>query len=287
MNSCRWSHSGQLSRQPLFAVSRYTRLMLEIHESIGWNLGEAQVFRAIWHGQPAVLKRHRQLHKFVRERHDSQVWAHTGYLPEVLHHDEANLELVFAWAPGECAAKVAPTEQMYWVAGHALRTLHDAAPRPLPFDDGRGDVADLMARYLPRAAGVLPARQVQRVEVLTRDLLGHPFPPTVLRHADYSARNWLWDGERLTVIDTEMARPGPAVLDVVKLWNQLSTTTDAARLSEAFQQGYGRAWTAGESEFLGAVRALDALVMVVWCHEHEEAAGKERFRSALNQLCPV
>ncbi len=49
----------------------------------------------------------------------------------------------------------------------------------------------LMTRYLPRAQGVLPPEQVEWVEATTRRLLNDPFPSTVLRHADYTARNWL------------------------------------------------------------------------------------------------
>ena len=98
----------------------------------------------------------------------------------------------------------------------------------------------LMTRYLPRTQGVLPPEQVKWVEATTRQLLNDPFPPTVLRRADYTARNWLWDGSRLTVIDTEMARPGPAVLDVAKMTNGLSTHENSEALLNAFQHGYGR-----------------------------------------------
>ena len=97
-----------------------------------------------------------------------------------------------------------------------------------------------MARYLPRAQDAPPPEQVKWVEATTRRLLNDPFPPTVLRHADYTARNWLWDGSRLTVIDTEMARPSPAVLDVAKMTNGLSTQENGEALLNAFQDGYGR-----------------------------------------------
>ena len=260
---------------------------LEVGESIGWNQGESQVYRARWNGRDVVLKRHRELHKHARERHGYVVWAHTGLLPELLHIDAERLELLLERIPASCALGQPQTRAMYRAAGEALRQLHDAAPRGLIFDDGRGDVQSLMSRYLPRAQGVLPPEQVKWVEATTRQLLNDPFPPTVLRHADYTARNWLWDGERLTVIDIEMARPDPAVLDVAKLWNTLSTTDNAAPLQAAFQQGYGREWTPLETRFLSAVRAFDALTMVVWCFRHDDPVGHQHFRDALNRLCPL
>ena len=258
-------------------------LELEVGESIGWNQGESQVYRARWQGREVVLKRHRKLRKHARERHGYVVWAHTG----LLHADAERLELLLERIPASSALGQPQTVTMYCAAGEALRRLHDAAPRGLIFDDGRGDVQSLMSRYLPRAQGVLPPEQVNWVEATTRQLLNDPFPPTVLRHADYTARNWLWDGERLTVIDIEMARPGPAVLDVAKLWNTLSTTDNASPLQAAFQQGYGREWTLPETRFLSAVRALDALTMVVWCFRHDDPVGHQHFRDALNRLCPL
>lgn len=106
-------------------------------------------------------------------------------------------------------------------------------------------------------------------------------------HIGWDRNRVLWDGERLTVIDMEVARPGPAVLDVAKLWNTLSTTDDAAPLQAAFQQGYGREWALPETRFLSAVRALDALTMVVWCFRHDDPVGHQRFRDALNRLGPL
>ncbi|MDP9765492.1 aminoglycoside phosphotransferase family protein [Deinococcus enclensis] len=258
--------------------------MLEIGEHIGWAHGESQVYAARWAGRDVVLKRHRELRKHVREQYGYATWAHTGLLPDLLHDDPGQLELILARVPARSALEQPQTEAMYQAAGAALRQLHDAAPRPLPFDDGRGDLRSLMDRYLPRAQGLLPDTQVQRVDALARDLLAGPFPPTVLRHADYTARNWLWDGNRLTVIDTEMCRPGPAVLDVAKMSNDLVRHWDGAALLRAFQEGYGRAWTAEEAGFLATVRAVDALLLAVWCHRHGDESGFERMSGVLTRL---
>jgi len=262
-------------------------LELEVGESIGWNQGGSQVYRARWQGREVVLKRHRELHKHARERHGHLVWSHTGLLPELLHADAERLELLLEHIPALSALGQPQTRAMYRTAGEALRRLHGAAPRGLIFDDGRGDVQSLMARYLPRAQGVLPPEQVKWVEATTRQLLNDPFPPTVLRHADYTARNWLWDGERLTVIDTEMARPGPAVLDVAKMTNDLSTHENSEALLNAFQDGYGREWTPDEAQFLQAVQALDALTLAVWCHRHDDPDGCMKMRGILNRLVPA
>lgn len=225
-------------------------LELEVGEHIGWDHGESQVHAARWQGHEVVLKRHRERRKHAREPHRYGVWRHTRLLPELLHASSEQLELVLERVPAASAVGQPQTEAMYRAAGAALRRMHDAAPRGLIFDDGRGDVQDLACRYLPRAVGVLPDAQVLRVEQGVTELLHGAFPGVVLRHADYTARNWLWDGARLTVIDLEMARPGPG---------------EAAA-------------------FLRTVRVFDALMMVVWCHTHGDPAGEQRFRQALNLL---
>lgn len=258
--------------------------MLEIGEHIGWNHGESQVYAARWDGRDVILKRHRERRKHVRERYGYDTWASTGLLPILLHDDPENLELVLARVPASCALEHPQTQAMYRAAGAALRQLHDAAPRPVPFDDGRGDLQSLMRRYLPRAEGLLRPDLVRQVEVRSLDLLAGPFPPTVLRHADFTARNWLWDGARLTVIDTEMCRPGPAVLDVAKMTNDLSPHENGAALLLAFQEGYGRAWTPEEARFLATVRAFDALLLAVWCHRHGDESGFERMSGVLTRL---
>ena len=262
-------------------------LELEVGESIGWNQGESQVYGARWQGREVILKRHRELHKHARERHGYVVWAHTGLLPELLHADAERLELLLERISAASALGQSQTVTMYRAAGEALRRLHRAAPRGLIFDDGRDDIRSLMARYLPRAQGVLPPEQVKWVEARTRQLLNDPFPPTVLRHADYTARNWLWDGERLTVIDMEMARPGPAVLDVAKMTNDLSTLENGKALLHAFQNGYGREWTPDEAQFLQAVLAFDALILAVWCYRHDDLNGFVKLRGVLDRLVPA
>lgn len=124
------------------------------------------------------------------------------------------------------------------------------------------------------------------MEALARDLLAAPFPPTVLRHADYTFRNWLWDGKHLTVIDTEMCRPGPEVLDVAQMTNDLVRHEDGAALLRAFQEGYGRAWKPEEARLLETVRAADALLLAVWCHRNGNEAGFEKMSAVLRGLLP-
>ena len=255
-------------------------LELELGESIGWDHGEAQVHRAVWQGREVVIKRHREARKYARERHGYLIWEQTGLLPELLHADAQRLELLLERIPTTLALGQPQTEAMYRAAGAALRQLHDVAPRGLIFDDGRGDMRSVMGRYLPRTEGVLPEKQVRRVARNVAELLQGPFPGVVLRHGDYTARNWLWNGSRLTVIDTEMARPGPAVLDMGKLTNDGLS----AELAQAFQFGYGRPWTPQESAFLNVALCFQALTLAVWCSEHGDPEGVLAMQAALDRL---
>ncbi len=84
-----------------------------------------------------------------------------------------------------------------------------------------------------------------------------------------------------------MARPGPAVLDVAKMTNGLSTHENGEALLNAFQDGYGRQWTPDEAQFLQAMLALDALTLAVWCHRHDDQDGCMKMRGILNRLVPA
>ena len=130
--------------RPLF-WRRYATGMLELGESIGWNQGESQVYRARWQGREVILKRHRELHKHARERHGYLVWSHTGLLPELLHADAERLELLLERIPAPSALGQLQTRAMYRAAGEALRRLHDAAPRGLIFDSSTTDAATCRA----------------------------------------------------------------------------------------------------------------------------------------------
>ena len=125
--------------------------MLEIGEKIGWNHGEAQVFHARWQGRPAVLKRHRKQLNYTREVYGYHVWNRS--LPELLHAQREQLELVLSHMPGECALGLPQTEELYRAAGVALRQMHDTAPLSLPFEDGRADLRGQVNRYISACGG--------------------------------------------------------------------------------------------------------------------------------------
>ena len=249
-------------------------------EAIGWDHGEAQVYRAVWNGQDAVLKHFTKPKKYACEVYGYRVWQR--HMPRLLHADLERMNLIFERIDAECALKVRQTEAMYVAAGAALRRMHDDAPRGAPFDDGRIDLERQLLTFIPRARSVLHASQVSRVDGMTRDLLHRPWPPTVLRHCDYTARNWLWDGARLTVIDPEHCRPGPAVLDMAKMHNDGLPL----ELAQAFQFGYGRPWTPQESAFLNVALCFQALTLGVWCSEHGDPEGVRAMQAALDRLIP-
>ena len=254
--------------------------MLDIGESIGWNHGEAQVFKAHWNGRPAVLKRFNRLKKYACEVYGYRVWQE--HMPGLLHADAARMELVFERIDAGCALNMSQTEAMYVSAGVALRQMHDEAPRGVPFDNGKGDLGRQLDSFIPRAISVLEPTQVSRVGFGMRELLDRPWPPTVLRHCDFTARNWLWDETSLTVIDPEHCRPGPAVLDMAKMHNDGL----APELAQAFQYGYGREWTPEESMFLNVGLCFQALTLGVWCHEHGDPDGVQAMQAALDRLLP-
>ena len=86
-------------------------------------------------------------------------------------------------------------------------------------------------------------------------------------HRDYSARNWLFEGE-LYVIDFEHCRPEYWLFDLEKLWSEV--WVDKPQLKEAFFAGYGYHLTSEEEKCLRAFAALSAVTKIAWSLEQGE-----------------
>jgi len=138
------------------------------------------------------------------ELHNTRAAATAGVGPRVLHHDPASGALVLEWIEGRTMSNAAFAE-----AGtpariaSALRRLH-AGPR---FRDDF-DMFRLTAFYLR----VVDDRSIRipngylelmpRMALIETALTAHPLP-TVPCHNDLLAENYLYDGERLWIVDYE------------------------------------------------------------------------------------
>ena len=251
---------------------------------------ESRVWRlALASGRVAYLKQHLRAGKFRQELRAYRAWqsALAHETPELLAaRDAAPRALLLASAPGLLAAKLAPLDvaeeaRLYEAAGRFSRKLHG-----LPHADT--DVLPLREAIRQRADRIL-REGTRHVDAVTLERVGRRFrralidlldaPRRVPCHRDYTPRNWLWDGARLTVIDFEHARPDYYLHDVARLYGE-HWHVDARR-AEAFWRGYRRAPTRAEGAYLRAYAALQAVSTVEWAVRHGDRAFEATGRDVL------
>jgi Ser/Thr protein kinase RdoA (MazF antagonist) len=152
-------------------------------------------------------------------------------------------------------------------AGRFLAALHRLEPShddPLP-------LAEALVRRTQAWLGRAPL-EPEQVQIVAEhgpclDLFANE--RRVACHRDFAPNNWLWDGETLTVLDFEHARPDLALVDLAKLcvgsWSQ---QPDSA---SAFFAGYGRIASDLERRQLRAVVVLHGVASLAWGHGRGDA----------------
>ena len=240
---------------------------------------QTAVWRVECGGRRVYVKRHRHHRKFVQERHAYANWLRpSDPVPRVVAESEPLRSLVLSEVPGTVAEGRSETPDLYRQAGCFLRGLHD---RPLedgdPVPPAEAFVQSGIA-YVERAAGLLPDEDRRRAAVRIGEaadvLRGMKRRPC---HRDFTARNWLSDGERLSVIDFEHARPDLWLVDV----ERVRSATDDDRLFAAFLDGYGRTLTGHDREALSLVTLHSGLSRLVWAVRHRDAAFEAKARRTL------
>ena len=244
------------------------------------RLPPGQIDDAPWHALgPSTWRVGDRVVKHLPDarKHRQALTFHTELAPRLraAGHGTARLlhttddALVLRLAPGEPVSRgldpSVPRPAVLEAAGRWLRALHDlrpVPPDPLPLEEA----------VRRRWAGILPGlpddlRQTLEARIDVSVLAGIE---RVWCHRDVHPRNWLWDGERLTVVDVEHARPDLGAIDLVR-------TPGRAVLLDS----YGHV----EERVLEQALLLDAAGAIAWGRRHGEEAfvreGLSRLEGAL------
>ncbi len=233
------------------------------------STGAVQTWRVVAAGQLYYCRDGLSLRKFDQElRVAEAVWPLLGGCPERLGADRAGGRLLMS----ACAGSPAPQDPAAWrAAGERVARLHAL---PLVDADPVSPVQALVAR-IAAASRSLQTVEPARVAGAAR-LLGAGEALASQRrcwcHRDLRPENWLWDGDILSLVDWEHARPDLPALDLV-----LPATADEGR-SSAFFEGYGPV----DAHALRAARALYGLGTLAWGHRHGQAAFVQEGRRILD-----
>jgi len=233
-----------------------------------------------------VAKCHGERERYVAELAAYRSWvpALGDRAPMLRAHDDELQTLVLSALPGELSPWPGD-EETHRQAGALLRRLHDSEPAA-PWDDF---AADKLAEYdelVPAASPLLPTDILEcvRAEVLALASLD-AVPSRVPCHRDYTPRNWLIDGSRVTVVDFELARRDVWINDLARL--ESGPWHGDPGLRAAFRDGYGRTPSAAEAGIARACRAVTAVWLVVkgrrYAEADLEAANRQGLQSFMNR----
>ena len=188
-----------------------------------------------WSPRTVVEKRHQDKARADREQFALTTLAlQLGRSPTVLARRENTL-----WLTMLAGRTVSPTElpaEAWCQAGQWLRQLHDLR---CPDTDAMPLATALSRRWqgvLRRARSVVSDGLVDRC----RERVGDPAALATRRvwcHRDFTPDNWMWNGERLSILDFEHCRADEPWSDLVKL--EASVLGEAPQARAAFYEGYG------------------------------------------------
>jgi len=255
----------------------------ELEEDRSWGHRASTVLRLRDAGGGSwVAKRHRERARYAAELAAYQQWAPGmgEYAARLRGYDDEGQLLVLSVLSGE------PTwpgdAESHRRAGVALRLLHEAEPAT-PWDEFQMAKLSEFEDLAPRASQLLPVDVVDFV--LTRILALAELEKAPMRvpcHRDYTPRNWLVDGERLRVLDFELARPDVWVNDLARL--DSGAWRGRPELRAAFLEGYGRVPDAEDEVVFGACAALTAIWLVIRGCEYGQPALEGENRQILGEF---
>lgn len=254
-------------------------------------LGPREGPTAVWEvtalARRVVVKRHLRGRGFAQEHAAYHALAGplAPWLPALLASDRPLGLLVLAHLPGLPASdSTLHPATIHHEAGAALRALHEAH---LPGEDDPLPLAEAIRRRgaaaLRRAAGALPAPDLDRLAARIARTCAFDDAPRLPAHRDFGPWNWRYDPAtaRLGVHDWEHARLDAAVVDRVRL--RVGAWAHRPDLAAAFERGYGRPLDEREEEQLDLLCHLHAVATLAWSARHGDAALAAAARDELDR----
>jgi aminoglycoside/choline kinase family phosphotransferase len=243
---------------------------------------------AVPNASPVIAKAHRQAAKFDRE-----VAAYEGWVPslgpaapELLFVDPDEQVIFLSRVPGRPAKELsldrAAEQALHRRAGELLAAFHAAANLGLCNNHAEGE-RDRLEDWVVRARpGVLGPSQIEIARHHVDALGGLGDPPAVPTHRDWQPRNWLLDRGDVYIIDFELARRGPWLEDIQRLW--WAEWWNRPDLARAFLTAYGRDLDETDLAYLMGISAIAGISTIVWADEHGDNAFADHGRQILDRL---
>ena len=206
-----------------------------------------------------------------------------GTVPEILHADEESRILVLSAVAGISAEKLPadPTamDVVMIQAGRFLRSLHQLSIEETDSVPLSEAIVMRLESWIQAGDDNLSHEEIacarQRVGdgSLFREQLRVPC------HNDFQPRNWLWDGDRIGIIDFEHAHANHPAFDWIRMetgiWKQ------QPRLRRRFIEGYQGEPAWAVDEVINAIGAVHAVGCIVWGNRHGDVSFTTQGRSIL------
>ncbi|MEU6172382.1 aminoglycoside phosphotransferase family protein [Streptantibioticus parmotrematis] len=238
-------------------------------------------------GRHWFAKRHAGPQAYRREVTAYRDWvpALAGSAPDLVMADDTSLTLVVTAVPGTPAdatpLTVRDERATHRRAGALLRVFHQAAPSAVTTDFAEV-IRERYEKWRPRAERILRTAELRFVENAVHALADHPEAELTPCHRDYTARNWLIDGDRVYVIDFEHSRTDARIWDFLRLCHQV--WPHRPDLRQEFMAGYGRDFTEAERAQLELCGVHHAMTTIVWAREVGDADFERVGRDVLTRL---
>ena len=272
---------ARLSRRYFPGATVLTDLSWPHHESIVLVL-------AVPNASPVIAKAHRQAAKFDREVAAYEGWVPSlgAAAPKLLFVDPEEQVIFLSRVPGRPAAELpldrSAEQALHRRAGELLAAFHAAANLGLCSNHGEAE-RDRLEDWVVRARpGVLEPSQIEIARRHVDALGGLGEPQAVPTHRDWQPRNWLLNGADVFIIDFELARPGPWLEDIQRLW--WAEWWNRSDLMRAFLTGYGRDIDGTDLLYLMGISAITGISSIVWADEHGDSAFADHGRQILDRL---
>lgn len=238
-------------------------------QDLSWGLVDSRVARAHCGAGDIIIKtagpdnNHmaREIEAYERV---VPLLASEGWAPDLLGSSLESRLLVTTYVPGDLAERTGAQDDPDFLvqAGTALRLLHSldhATDETL-----ERNLTKKTLRWLSKPHNIPPG-QAERARVILEEALAGSPVAVCACHGDYSPRNWMDDGGRLTVIDFGRFGHRPPSSDLIRMYYRQWTGNPS--LKDAFAEGYGDVDEMISSPEWGLAFLREAISTAGWAHK--------------------